>query len=77
MLAIDIASGFSEAGGNVVDSVIMGEIERQRAAMQWEYQSMKVIEGLLCILSDLKLGKMKSNTSDVTRQFSTNPLDIS
>lgn len=76
MLAIDIASGFSEAGGNVVDSVIMGEIERQRAAMQWEYQSMEVIEGLLCI-SDLKLGKMKSNTSDVTRQFSTNPLDIS
>lgn len=27
-------------------------------------------------ISDLKLGKMKSNTSDVTRQFSTNSLDI-
>lgn len=37
MLAIDIASCLSEAGGNVVDSVIMGEIERQRAGV-----SMKV-----------------------------------
>lgn len=69
MLAIDIASCLSEAGGNVVNSVIMGEIERQRAGVS-------VYEGLLCI-SDLKLGKMKSNTSDVTRQFSTNSLDMS
>lgn len=70
MLAIDIASCLSEAGGNVVNSVIMGEIERQRAGVS-------VYEGLLCI-SDLKLGKMKSNsTSDVTRQFSINSLDIS